>query len=91
MYMEHGGISFEMILEKKILKLNIIMMKNRKNFHGFCRAAQMDFQRLAGPRNVSVDLKYDVLCLWVFVYGIPAWFGRSNGLNFVLDVGLNED
>ena len=23
----------------------------------------MDFQRLAGPRNVSVDLKYDVLCL----------------------------
>ena len=27
----------------------------------------MDFQRLAGPRNVSVDLKYDVLCLWVFV------------------------
>ena len=23
----------------------------------------MDFQRLAGPRNVSVDRKYDVLCL----------------------------
>ena len=44
----------------------------------------MDFQSLAGPRNVSVDLKYDVLCLWMFVYGIPAWVGRSNGLNFVL-------
>ena len=29
----------------------------------FCRAAETDFQRLAGPRNVSVDLKYDVLCL----------------------------
>ena len=28
----------------------------------FCRAAEMDFQYLAGPRNVSVDLKYDVLC-----------------------------
>ena len=27
------------------------------------QAAEMDFQRLAGPRNVSVDLKYDVLCL----------------------------
>ena len=23
----------------------------------------MDFHRLARPRNVSVDLKYDVLCL----------------------------
>ena len=23
----------------------------------------MDFHCLAGPRNVSVDLKYDVLCL----------------------------
>ena len=48
----------------------------------------MDFQRLAGPRNLSVDLKYDVkynvLCLWVFVYGIPAWVGRSNCLIFVL-------
>ena len=44
----------------------------------------MDFQRLAGPRNVSVDLKYDVPCLLVFVYGIPASIGRSNGLNFVL-------
>ena len=30
---------------------------------GFCRAVEMDFQRLDGPRNVSVDLKYDVLCL----------------------------
>ena len=24
----------------------------------FCRSAEMDFQRLAGPRNVSVELKY---------------------------------
>ena len=30
---------------------------------GFCQAVEMDFQHLAGPRNVSVDLKYDVLCL----------------------------
>ena len=28
----------------------------------FCRSAKMDIQRLGGPRNVSVDLKY-VLCL----------------------------
>ena len=31
LHVERGGISFELILEK-ILKLNIIMMKNRKNF-----------------------------------------------------------
>ena len=29
----------------------------------FCRAAEIDFQHIDGPRNVSVDLKYDVLCL----------------------------
>ena len=34
-----------------------------QEFPVFCRAAEIDFQRLAGPRNVSVDLKYDVLCL----------------------------
>ena len=38
----------------------------------FCRVAGMDFQCLTGPINVSVDLKYDVLCLRVFKYGIPA-------------------
>ena len=31
----------------------------------------MDFQRFAGIRNVSVDLKYDVLVLCMFVYGTP--------------------
>ena len=30
---------------------------------GFCLAAEIDSQSLAGPRNVSVDLKYDFLCL----------------------------
>ena len=29
----------------------------------FCWAAEMDFHHLARLRNVSVDLKYDVLCL----------------------------
>ena len=32
LHAERGGISLELILEKKIFKLNIIMMKNRKNF-----------------------------------------------------------
>ena len=32
----------------------------------------MDFHHLARPRNVSVDLKYDVLCLLVFENGIHA-------------------
>ena len=50
----------------------------------FCRLAEMNFLRLAGPRNVSVELKYDVLCLLVLVYGIPALVGRINRLNFVL-------
>ena len=27
----------------------------------FCWSAEIDFQHLARPRNVSVDLKYDVL------------------------------
>ena len=30
----------------------------------FCRSAEIDFQRLAEPRNVSVDLKYDVQILY---------------------------
>ena len=30
---------------------------------GFCGTTEMDFQRLAGPRIVSVDFKYDVQCL----------------------------
>ena len=56
-------MSLELILEKKILKLNfIIIMKNRKN-SSFCWAAERHFQRLAEAINVSVDLKYDVLCL----------------------------
>ena len=33
---------------------------------------------------MCVELKYDVLCLLVFVYGIPALVGISNRLNFVL-------
>ena len=45
-----------------ILKLNIIIMILMMKEFPF-RAAEMDFQRLAGPVNVSVDLKYDVLCL----------------------------
>ena len=33
----------------------------------FCWSAEMDFQCLVRPRSVSVDLKYDVLFLTVFV------------------------
>ena len=29
----------------------------------FSRVAEMDFHHLVGPRKMSVDLKYDVLCL----------------------------
>ena len=30
---------------------------------GFCWSAEKESHRLARPRNVSTDLKYDVLCL----------------------------
>ena len=40
----------------------IIMMKNHKNFR-FLSGGRNGFHLLARPRNVSVDLKYDVLCL----------------------------
>ena len=36
-------------------------MMKKTRISGFCRSAEMDFHCLAGPRNVSVDLKYDVL------------------------------
>ena len=56
--MECGEIASELIY-----KLLLLMMKNSR-ISGFCRAAERHFQSLAGPRNyVSVDLKYDVLCL----------------------------
>ena len=29
---------------------------------GFCQLAEIDFHHLAGPRNVSIVLKYEVLC-----------------------------
>ena len=32
----------------------------------------MDFHHLAKPKNVKVDSKCDVLCLKLFVYGMPA-------------------
>ena len=38
---------------------------------GFYLSAEGHFQSLAGPRNVSVDFKYDVLCRLVCVYSIP--------------------
>ena len=43
---------------------------------------KMDLYRLAEPRNVSVEVKYDVLCLLVIVFSIPAVVGRSKGLNY---------
>ena len=46
-------------------------VEESQEFCRFCRAAERHFQRLARPINVSVDLKYDVLCLCVLVYGIP--------------------
>ena len=37
-------------------------MRDKDPFPRHGRAAERHFQRLAGPINVSVDLKYDALC-----------------------------
>ena len=34
-------------------------MKEIARIFRFCRSAEMDFQRLAGPSNVRIDLKYE--------------------------------
>ena len=52
--MEYEEISSEL----KILKIII----DDEEIALFCRSAEMDFHCLAGPRNLSVDLNYDVLC-----------------------------
>ena len=49
-YIEGATASSDVIDDEEIARIS-----------GFYRAAEMDFQRLAGLRNVSVDLKYDVL------------------------------
>ena len=46
-----------------ILDSDYIDDKEIARISGFRRAAVMDIQSLAGPRNVNVDLKYNVLCL----------------------------
>ena len=48
---------------KHLVLININMMKKSQEFPGFVGAAERNFQSLAGPRNVIVDLKYDILCL----------------------------
>ena len=59
---------------KKLIMIIIIIisiMKKIARISGFCRVAEMDFQHLAGTRNVSVDLKYDVfsVCVWYIRLG----------------------
>ena len=48
---------------EKILKLTIIIIIDEEiaRVSSFCRAAEIDFYCLAGPRNVSIDLKYNAL------------------------------
>ena len=58
--MDRGGISSELILEK-ILKLINYYYYDEESQE--LPAAERHFQSLAGPINVSVDLKYDILCL----------------------------
>ena len=66
--------------QKLTSAMMILMNEEIVRITGFCWAADGHFQSLAGPRNVRVDLKYDVLCLWACLFES----GRSKGLNFVL-------
>ena len=46
-----------------------VQQKKKKLLKGGCKCNQCNppgSSPVAGPRNVSVALKYDVLCLWVF-------------------------
>ena len=38
-------------------EIKLRRMKKLQDFPFFCRMAEMNFQHLAGPRNVSVDFK----------------------------------
>ena len=38
------------------------MMKKSQEFHFLCRSAEMDFHC---PRNVSVNLEYNALCIYI--------------------------
>ena len=62
LYMEHREISSKLDIQIKYYDDEAIA-----RISGFCRSAEMNFHHLAEPRNVSVDLKYNVLCLRVFV------------------------
>ena len=61
--MEHREISSEPMGEKKILKLNIILMMKKSQEFWVLSSGKTDFHRLARPRNVNADLKHDILCL----------------------------
>ena len=50
-------------VEKSHLNREIIDDEEIARISVFCRTAEMDFYYFARPRNMSVDLKYDVLCL----------------------------
>ena len=60
--LEHVEILSEMKLKEEV-EYYYIDDKEIARISSFCWVAEMDFQSLAGPRNVSVDLKFDVLCL----------------------------
>ena len=47
-----------------------------QEFFVFFWAAKRHFQRLAGPINVSGNLKYDVLCLRVLCMAYPSESGE---------------
>ena len=55
--------SFSVLLQNSFFHPNIIDDEEIARISLNRLSAEMDFQCLAGPRTVSVDLKYDVLCL----------------------------
>ena len=63
---EYKVLCYKKIFWRKIAKVvGILKLIDDEEITSFwlCQSAEMDFQCLARPRNVSVDLKYYVLCL----------------------------
>ena len=66
--MDRGGISSELILEK----IRFFFYDEESQEFPVCFGLrERHFQRIAGRIHLSVDLKYDGLCLLLLVYGIP--------------------
>ena len=82
--MEHRQISSEPMGEKKILKLNIILMMKKSQEFRVLSSGKTDFHRLARPRKCECRFETRCSLLVSVCVAYTCLRGRNNGLNFVL-------